>query len=402
MKLDSKTIATLQLPPGRDDVIYFDDELPRFGFRIRRNGAKVRRSWLVQYRRAGASRRLLIGSADVLPPEAARAAAKKALAKVALGEDPQADRVERRGRDRLTLRSVVDEFFAAKQPLVRPQTFRAHRRYLTGSYFRPLHGMAIDKVAKRDVATRLAVIVREHGSTTAARARAALSSFFVWAMTMGIAESNPIVGTLKPSEGEERTRVLTEAELAAVWNACRDDDHGRIVRLLILLGARRQEVGSITWSELDLEAGTWTLPPARSKNKRPHTLPLMPMVMQILAGVPRMAFRDQLFGRGRSGFSGWSQAKRTIDERSAVRDWTVHDIRRTVATKMADIGIAPHIVEEILNHRSGHRSGVAGTYNKSRYEREVRNALGLWADHVRTLVSGDERKVVNFAPGVAR
>jgi len=151
----------------------------------------VLRSWVVQYRRGGATRRLLLGSAAVLGAEAARAAAKKALAKVALGEDPQAERVDRRGKDKLSLRSVVDEYLATKERDVRPRTFRELKRYLTGSFFKPLHAIPVDTVTRRDVAARLVAITREHGSIVAARARAALSTFFVWAMQMGMVENNP-------------------------------------------------------------------------------------------------------------------------------------------------------------------------------------------------------------------
>jgi len=119
---------------------------------------------------------------------------------------------------------------------------------------------------------------------------------------------------------------------------------------------------------------------------------------EIVASVPRMATRPQLFGQRSHGFTNWTLPKPVLDERSGVVDWTLHDIRRTVATRMNDIGIAPHIVEAVLNHQSGSRRGVAGVYNKSPYEREVRNALAQWADHVRALVEGGERRVLSFPP----
>jgi integrase len=216
---------------------------------------------------------------------------------------------------------------------------------------------------------------------------------------MGIVENNPIIGTIQPNGGKSRERVLEDDEFAAIWNACKDDHYGKIVRLLILLGARRAEVGGMRWSELDLERGTWTLPAERAKNNRKHTLPLMPMALDIIRGVPRMVSRDQLFGgRSDSGFCAWHLGKIALDRRSGVSNWTPHDLRRTVATKMADIGVQPHIIEQILNHQSGHRSGPAGIYNRSRYEREVRSALGMWADHVRALVEGGERRVVPMRP----
>jgi len=158
----------------------------------------------------------------------------------------------------------------------------------------------------------------------------------------------------------------------------------------------------MAWSEIDSENGRWRLPGERSKNSRPHTLPLMPMALDIIQSVPHLASRAQLFGaRSNDGFTGWDDQKEVLDERSGVTAWTLHDIRRSVATKMADIGVQPHIIEEILGHTSGHKSGVAGIYNRSVYEREVRAALALWQDHVRTLVEGGERKVVPYAPHIA-
>jgi integrase len=107
-----------------------------------------------------------------------------------------------------------------------------------------------------------------------------------------------------------------------------------------------------------------------------------------------------LFGTRADGFTNWQRGKAALDERSGVRDWVVHDLRRTVATKLADIGIMPHIIEQALNHQSGHKGGVAGIYNRSTYEREVRNALAIWHDHLRSIVEGGERKIVSL-PQVA-
>jgi integrase len=120
----------------------------------------------------------------------------------------------------------------------------------------------------------------------------------------------------------------------------------------------------------------------------------MPMMRDIIASVPRLVSRDQLFGLRGDGFTGWVKGKHALDERSGVTAWTVHDIRRSAATRMADLGVQPHIIEQILNHQSGHKAGPAGIYNRSSYEREVRAALALWEDHIRTLVGGGERKVL--------
>jgi integrase len=402
MHLDAKTITGLELG-AKHDVIYFDDTLKGFGYRIRRGaGGKIMSSWICQYKRAGGTRRLLIGSAEVLSADQARAAARKVLAKVALGQDPQGDKADRRTKDRVSLKSTIDEYLAAKQQQVRAQTFRELERYLTGPYFRPLHTIPLDRVMRRDIAGRLVGITRESSSITAARARSALSAFYVWCLRMGLVEANPVINTIKPEDSEGRSRVLTDQELAAIWCACGDDDYGRIVRLLILLACRRREIGGMCWSEVDLDLEQWTLPGSRSKNHEALTLPLMPMALEIIRTVPRMVSRDQLFGTRGAGFADWSRSKIALDERCGVNNWTLHDIRRTAATTMANrLGVLPHVVEQILNHTGGHKSGVAGIYNKATYAREVRAALALWEDHIRTLIAGGERKIL-LLPHVAK
>ena len=192
--------------------------------------------------------------------------------------------------------------------------------------------------------------------------------------------------------------MLSNDELSAVWRACGDDDFGRIIKLLILTGCRRSEVGGMKWSELDETTGEWTVPGERTKNACNHTLSLPTAFWEIVRSVPRRVNRDHLFGhygtRG-VGFSHW-MLKDDLDERlgTSVKPWVIHDTRRTVATRMSDIGVQPHIVEQILNHK---KKGVAGVYNRSVYKKEVKAALSLWADHVRTLVDGGERVIVPFA-----
>jgi integrase len=217
-------------------------------------------------------------------------------------------------------------------------------------------------------------------------------------MKMGITTANPVIGS-EVSATTARDRVLTPNELVAIWKACGDDHYGKIVRLLILLGARRQEIGGIAFSELDLESPqpSWTLPAARSKNGKAHTLPLMPMALAIIHSVAKLASRDRLFGtRAADGYRAWGDSKRELDQKlgDSVAPFVIHDVRRTVATRLGDLGVQPHVIEQILNHQSGHKSGPAGIYNRSSYQREVRAALALWEDHIRTLLDGGERKVV--------
>jgi integrase len=397
MKLTQKAVATLALPAGKADVIFFDDEISGFGYRLRLGaGGKILRSWICQYRHGGATRRLLLGPATVLGAEQARGMAKKALGRVANGEDPQADKADRRDKDSHTLKAAVVDFLAMKQREVRPRSHHELSRYLTGSSFRPLHSLALDQITRKDIAGRLNKIMLAHSSISAARARAALSGFYAWALGCGLCEANPVIGTLKPTDSQARERVLSDSELAEIWRACGDDDHGHCIKLLILTACRRSEIGGMAWTEFDFTGGTWTLPAARSKNGRAHTLPLLPAMLEIINTVPRMAGRDQLFGQRGRGFTGWARGKAALDQRIGVKNWTVHDLRRSAATRMGDIGVMPHIIETILNHQSGHKAGVAGVYLRSVYAHEVKAALALWHDHVRSIVAGGERKIISL------
>jgi integrase len=400
LKLDAKTIPALVLPKGRADEICWDAELEGFGLRLRRRaGGGLLRNWVTQYRAGGHTRRVTIGSADKVSPTQARDAARKLLARVELGDDPQAEKEQKRQQTARNVRSVVASYLDAKQPELRPESFRVTKLYLAGSYFRSLHTLAVNAVTRADVAACIRTIVRKHSVPTAAAARRALSAFFAWSIAEGLLGNgaNPVDGSHRPDDPTPRDRVLTDSELVAIWRACRDDDFGRIGRLLILLGSRRQEVGGLRWSELDLDAGTWTLPAERSKNHRPHSITLSAPALDIVKSVPRSS-RDHLFGdRAGSGFTGWSNAKAELDRRcspNTVKSWRIHDIRRTVATGMADIGIEPHHIEACLNHFGGHRRGVAGVYNRSTYERAVRAALARWAEHVLAIVEGREDKVI--------
>ena len=357
--------------------------------RDRREAKKARAlGWILVY--AYLSRRLLVGGPELTPTQA-RESARKTLAAVSLGRDPQAEKQAKRLEAAQTFRSMAREYLGAKQSELRPVSFRIAELYLTNpSYFGALHAMSIGAITYADINTCLARIIRNHSSHTAAAARRALSTIFSWAMMEGHLAINPIVRTRKPAEAEPRDRVLTDAELVAIWNACSGDaDIDHMIRLLFLLGSRRSEVGGMAWSEFDLKAGTWRLPPERSKNGKAHTIVLPKSALEILASIPRSEERDHLFGARDVGFTAWGYAKAELDRRlgDKVRPWKIHDVRRTVATGMANIGIEPHIIEAVLNHVSGHKSGVAGVYNRARYAPEVRDALAKWSEHLSAIVA---------------
>jgi integrase len=255
--------------------------------------------------------------------------------------------------------------------------------------------LRLAEIDRRTIAVRLAEIEEASGPIARNRVRSSLSAFFAWAITEGFIETNPVTGTGKADEGGSRQRVLTEAEIAEVWAALEADQFGDIVRLLILTAQRREEIGGLGWSEVDFERGLIVLPPARTKNKRLHELPLSSAARALLERQPRRKGRDLIFGHGAGPFSGWSDCKGRLDQRlfearqatnlraKPLPDWRLHDLRRTASTIMADkLGVLPHIVEAILNHVSGHRAGVAGVYNRATYAKEMREALERWRNHI--------------------
>ena len=202
----------------------------------------------------------------------------------------------------------------------------------------------------------------------------------------GFTDANPVVGTRKAVDEIARDRVLTDAELAAVWRNAGDADFGAIVRLLILTGQRREEVAAMTWDEVDLASATWRIGGDRTKNARSHYVPLASQAVGLLRTVERRDGRALVFGSRKGPFSGWSKAKASLDARMSAAlghplpPWRLHDVRRTVATGLADLGALPHVIEAVLNHVSGHKAGVAGVYNRSVYATEKRAALDLWAE----------------------
>jgi integrase len=245
----------------------------------------------------------------------------------------------------------------------------------------PLHSRPAAGLTRKEIAARL-LELRAKGNVTANRARASLRTCYRWGIRQGLVEANPVDGTEQTRE-PRRERFLSLEELRAIWQAAGDGDHGDIVRLLILTGQRREEVGGMLWREVDLAAGLWHLPPARTKNGQAHWVPLPAQAVAILEARRGASARDNVFGNGGGAFSGWSRAKRRLDGRCGVAGWRLHDLRRSFVTHLAETGIAfPHVIEALVNHQSGHKASVAGIYNRAEYRAGRRAAVQRWADFV--------------------
>jgi integrase len=247
---------------------------------------------------------------------------------------------------------------------------------------------------------------------------ATLSKMFAWLVQRRRVKQNPVMGVHRPATHEARDRVLLNSEIVLFWSAVEKErkEFSALFKTLLLTGQRLNEVAGMRRTELSDDGVTWTIPGARTKNRRVHVVPLPLLAQKLIKSTgPR---GDIIFTtNGRSPISGWSKLKRRIDkamvaaaeaeagkkEKRAIKvelsHWRLHDLRRTCATGMAEIGVAPHVIEAVLNHVSGHKAGVAGIYNRAAYAVEKKAALERWATHVEALISGAKSTVVPFARG---
>jgi len=394
---------------NKSDAVYWDTEITGFGLRFRRSG---KRTFVLQYKWGGCDKRMTLGQYPGVTAKKARAAAQAALGDKARGKDPQADKRAEKAKlqAQSTLLDVIDQYLLDKKPDLRPSSFHETERYLR-KVWKPLHGKAVDEINRRAIANILNPLKHSSGKTAAARARSSLSALFGWAMQNGHCDAlvNPVIGTKNPDPHTRRERVLSDDELAAIWKACDgNNDYDHIIRLLILTACRKSEVGGMRWSEFNGDRTAWTIPASRTKNGKAYTLPLPDMFWNIIDGIKQRDSTDNLFGFSDLGYRNWYVTKEALDRRCGVTGWTHHDLRRTVATVMAEsppdeehpkrrgLGVFPHVVEALLNHVSGHKSGVAGIYNRARYQPQVKTALARWAEYVASITSGEERKILQF------
>jgi integrase len=395
MKLTETKLSGLKLDAGQTDKIVFDDEIPGFGVRIREGGS---RKYVLHYRIGGSQRRLTIGPVGVLKLDEARQRARKALVDVGDGKDPAAVKAEAKVDAKRSFKATVDDYLAVLRRRVdagelKPRSLVEIERHLL-KHFKPQHRLVLSSITRATVATRLREIAKQNGAGAADRTRSNVSTFFGWAIGEGLLETNPVDGTNRQAEPVVRERSLivdgekpNYDELVAVWKAAPDNDYGKIVRLLILTLCRRDEIGSLEWSELDKEKRLIRLPARRTKNGREHVVPLSDAALAILDTVPVRAKRSLIFGSGEGGYSGWSKSKKEMDKVVKLKaPWTLHDLRRTGRTGLGILGVAPHIAEAVLNHLP---PKLVRTYDRNAYEREKRETLVLWAEHIIRLVAGE-------------
>jgi integrase len=386
MKLTATTVRTAELPDDKSEQILFDDDVPGFGLRLRQRS----KNFIFQFKIGTKHRRMTLGKASAATLTEMRRTAAQLYAKVRLGEDVAGQKIQAKRAAAETFKPYVEQFLQALQAHYRPRSFKQVERHLL-RHVRGLHSLPLGKIDRRDIASVIVSITNASGATEANRCRSSLSTFFNWAISHGLVEHNPVDGAPRHAE-RSRDRVLTANELRLVWNSLEANEFGKIVKLLALSAQRVSEIGGLRWSEIG--ADEILLPAARVKNHRAHIIPLSAPAAAIIAAHPKRKGVDTLFG-SEHGFNNWNFWKARLDKTIAqanggpIPRWTLHDLRRTAATMMADdLGIEPHIIEAVLNHVSGHRAGVAGVYNRASYRVAKTVALNRWADLLLSIAEG--------------
>jgi integrase len=355
-----------------------DAVLPGLYLIVQPTGAK---SWAVRYRVGRRTRKLTLpGRYPVLSLAKAREAARLALESVTTGADPAAAKQAGTPADD-TLAAYIALYREKHVSRLRPGTAANTNRELEHMQD-AWPGRTLRSISKKDIVTVIDKAMKR-GPSAGVTAWKVAKAFFAWCEAREDDFASPARSIRKPAKEKSRERVLDDGELKLTWEAADREGGpaGALVKMLILTGARRNEITELSRDEIKAEA--IELPGERTKNGLPHTIPLTPMIRGLLEALPRTGKfvingRDQPFG-------DHSGAKEKITP--AIRSWTLHDLRRSFASGLQRLGVAPHIVELALNHRSGTFSGVAGIYQRHRYAKEVRDAFELWSQHIDVLTT---------------
>ncbi|MFT6659563.1 tyrosine-type recombinase/integrase [Maritalea sp.] len=383
-KLTTKTIDALAPAVGKRYEVR-DELLTGFMVRVSSVGKKV---FYLNTRIDGRSRRIKLGDYPMMSLAEARQTAQSILRDISLGTFENSA-TGSTGRSVPVLKDVIDQFIE-RYAKPRNKGWKETQSILTK--FAPLYSRPIDQIHRRDVHEVLDRIVANGTATRANRALAAIKKLMNWAIDRGYIDVSPIASMKPPTKEVPRERVLAHEEICACWHGAIKEGYPftQFTQLLILLGQRRGEVAGMRWSELDLEKGLWTLPSSRAKNGTAHFVPLPKLALDILNSIPRFLTSDYVFTTtGTSPISGFGRLKRRLDVHVGLDapDWRFHDLRRTMATGMAELRVQPHIIEAILNHKSGIVSGVAAVYNRHLYLDEKLEALELWASKIETVTN---------------
>ncbi|MGO9943047.1 MAG: tyrosine-type recombinase/integrase [Rhodoblastus sp.] len=401
MKLTQRRIDALECPANRRDMMVFDDEQPGLGVRVTVSGGK---SFLAQYTLAGAKRRVPLGSCSAISLASAREAVRAILGDVARGRDPAGERKEAAAETKrkaahvaLSLDALLKHWEAIHLADKRQSYASEAVRAVRFAFEKQLQAPAAD-LDRMDVVRVLDALSKQGKAAMAARTAAYGRACYQWAVKRGSITANPFAN-LPLAAVEKRERVLTDQELRAVWLATAGPgSFNAIVRMLMLTGQRREEVAGMTWVEVAPDLSTWTIPASRAKNGVAHVVPLNPQAQAILAAATRLEPRDDktsweselVFPGLRGPFNGFGKSKSALDSASLVKDWRLHDLRRTMATGLQKLGVRLEVTEAVLNHVSGSRAGIIGIYQRHDYAAEKRAALTAWGECLVAIIEARE------------
>ena len=392
--LTAKTCEKLQ-PHATKRIEIRDGNCPGLRLVIQPSGVK---SWAVRFRHDRRQVKMTLGGFPAVSLADARTKARAAIDLVSTGKNPAAQKTaaaavaDAPDVETLTAASPVATVYAAYIVRHIDRNLRAS----TAAQFKSILGRVIPTWGRRAVgdigkADILKAIddATDRGATAGNACRAVLRAFFGWVAGRGIIDVNPVAGIAKPSVLTARERVLSDAEIAKFWAGCETmgAPFGKLFQLLLLTGCRRNEIAHAQWSDVDTEKRTFSIPASRSKNKSAHTVYLSDAALAIIESLPRVADCESVFScKGKKACNNFTKAKERADKASGLADWTLHDLRRTCATGLAGLRIAPHVIEAVLNHRSGQVSGVARVYNRFTYADESAAAMAQWGAKVAALV----------------
>jgi integrase len=253
-------------------------------------------------------------------------------------------------------------------------------------------------IRRHEVGDLLQGIMERGSPYMAISVHALLRAFWRWSIDRGYLETSPIEGMRPPAKALARERVLNDAELVAIWRAAERMGwrYGSVMRLLFLTGQRLFEVAGARWSELDLEQRVWSIPRERMKTAVIHDVPISDDAAGLIERLPRLAGSEHVFpampnvGNLCPHVRGFGWAKSRMDMLCGVENWRIHDIRRTVATRIQGLGFRIEVTEDLLGHTKGSRSGIVGVYQRHQFKHEKRQALEAWAKSLRDILAATD------------
>ena len=369
--------------PKSGQIEYFDQGFPGLSLRISYGG---RKAWSMHYRVHGKLRRVSLGTYPAVSLAEAREAWREARKDIARGIDP-ALTARTPNAPSTAFAAVATEWLQRDQ--AQNKSADVVRRIVNRELIPAWGNRPIAEIGRRDVRDLIDGIVDRGAVIMARRVHGHLHRLFVWAVGRDIIAHNPMTGLPMPGAETRRDRVLTDSELVAVWKGTDElgFPFGPAHQLLILTGSRREEIGALRWSEID--GDTIKLTAERTKNSQPHDIPLSAPARTLLNSLPRFADSDYVFtANGHKHITAWWLAKEKLDAIVKIEPWRVHDLRRTCATGLQKLGVGLQVIETVLGHVGGSRSGVVGTYQRHSFQPEARAALEAWGAHVIGLIEG--------------